>query len=57
MILNLVLLGISGLETAEISHSGLLSTSSKLLSPSRFVPLVFNFSYTITQLHNLIPAL
>ena len=42
---RLVLLNSSGLETAEISHGGLLSTSRQLLSPSSLVPLILNRGY------------
>ena len=50
---HLMLLGISGLETAEISHSSLGSTSSKLLSPGGFLPLVIDFSYALGLLYAL----
>ena len=41
---RLVLLGHSSLEAAEVSHSGLLSTGSELLSPSGLVPLVLDLT-------------
>lgn len=40
-----MLLGISGLEAAEIAHGSLLGTSGKLLSPGGLVPLVVDLSY------------
>ena len=46
-IIHLMLLGISGLETAEISHSSLCSTSSELLGPGGLLPLVIDFSYAL----------
>ena len=49
---HLVLLGHSSLEAAEIGHGSLLSTGSKLLSPSSLVPLVLDL-LSFVSLSNL----
>lgn len=44
--IHLMLLGVAGLETIEIVHGSLGSTSSKLLGPGSLLPLVVDLSYS-----------
>ena len=49
-----MLLGVVGLETIEIVHGSLGSTSSKLLGPGSLLPLVVDLSYSSGSLLPLV---
>ena len=50
--IHLMLLGVVGLETIEIVHGSLGSTSSKLLGPGSLLPLVVDLSYSSFSVSN-----